>query len=179
VPSKAMIHAAHQMKSAREARKRFCQGGQTSEPLVADLKLVRESVQASVATVYELEGPDVLQAQGVHVWKGDAVFETLNTLKVTMGTGEVRAVKAKKVCVATGAGPKTPSIKGIEDVRFWNYLNVWDQTVLPKKLAVVGAGESTSPHQVCHLFSCVWMYVWVCVCVCVCVCMCVCVCVCM
>ena len=140
VPSKAMIHAAHQMKSAREAHK-FCKGGQVAQqPLVADLALVREHVQASVSSVYELEGPDVLQSQGVHVWKGDAVFETLGTLKITMGDGEVRTVSTKKVCVATGAGPKTPSIKGIESVKYWNYLNVWEQTVLPARLAVVGAG---------------------------------------
>jgi pyruvate/2-oxoglutarate dehydrogenase complex dihydrolipoamide dehydrogenase (E3) component len=140
VPSKAFIHAAHMMKSARVANQ-FIAGEQTTvEPVVADLGKVREYVQGKVQEVYALEDDAAITKEGVRVVKGDAQFISHNTVQVTNAAGLQQTFVAKKIVVATGAKPAPVRVEGLDSVESWNYLNVWDQTQLPATLAVVGGG---------------------------------------
>jgi pyruvate/2-oxoglutarate dehydrogenase complex dihydrolipoamide dehydrogenase (E3) component len=140
IPSKAFIHAAHVMKSARVARQ-FVAGAEiTAEPDVADLGKVREYVQGKVQEVYALEDDAAMAKEGVQIVKGDAHFIARDTIQVTSTTGELRTITAKKIVVATGAKPAPVRIEGLESVSYLNYLNVWSQKVLPARLAVVGGG---------------------------------------
>ena len=131
VPSKALVKAAkvaHQMRTADQYGLAFV------DPQV-DLKSVMAHVRGVVEGVYREESPDTLRAQGIDVFLGAARFLDPGTVLA----GEAR-LATRHVLIATGAHNFIPSALGLEGVDFLTYENVWDLTVLPRHLLVVGAG---------------------------------------
>ena len=88
-----------------------------------------------VEGVYHDESPDTLRAQGIDVFLGAAGFVDPHTLVVgeTLLTG-------RHVIISTGAHLVIPPVPGLAGVDYLTYENLWDITVLPHHLLVVGAG---------------------------------------
>jgi len=131
VPGKALRHAARIAHQARIAD-RF---GIAAGPVQTDMKGVRRYVRQAIARVYRHETPEVLTRDGIEVIFGAAQFVDAHTLRA----GE-RTLSARKFLIATGAHPYIPPIPGLRDVPFLTYLQIFDNTTLPDRLLVIGAG---------------------------------------
>ncbi|HZJ28304.1 MAG TPA: FAD-dependent oxidoreductase [Acidimicrobiia bacterium] len=114
VPSKALIEAAARGVSFEEA-----------------VESSRRAVDAIAAT----ETPDVFRREGVEVMSGWARFRSRRRLDV-----DGRAVDARRVIVATGAGPAVPPIDGLAEIAYLTSDTVFELTSPPHSLAVLGGG---------------------------------------
>ena len=135
VPSKTLLKVA---KVAHEMRSAHRYGLAPSEPVV-DLKSVMQHVRSAIEEVYLCESPEILRAEGIDVFVGQARFLDGRTLAVVTGDGEVK-LKARRFIIATGAKPLVPGIPGLDSVDYLTYETVWGLEKLPKRLLVVGAG---------------------------------------
>jgi pyruvate/2-oxoglutarate dehydrogenase complex dihydrolipoamide dehydrogenase (E3) component len=133
VPSKALLQAARVASHLRTAD-RF--GLEAVQPRV-DLGRVMAEVRQAIARVYTYETPEALARAGVDVVLGAARFEDAHTLSIA---GMDKRIRARHFLVCTGARPATPAIGGLEDVPYWSYPSVWQQTTLPRRLLVLGSG---------------------------------------
>ena len=131
VPSKTLLRSArvaHEMRTAS----RF--GLRSTEPAI-DFKTVMAHVRDVISEVYEDESPDSLKADGIDVFSPPARFLDPHTL----ASGESR-LTARRVLIATGAGPFLPTVEGLEAAKPLTYETVWDLEVLPQRLIIIGAG---------------------------------------
>jgi pyruvate/2-oxoglutarate dehydrogenase complex dihydrolipoamide dehydrogenase (E3) component len=71
----------------------------------------------------------------VDVFIGDGVFTGPNTVQVGGQT-----LKFTHACIATGARPAVPPIKGLKTVKYLTNETIFNLTELPKRLCVIGAG---------------------------------------
>ncbi|MGC8484195.1 MAG: dihydrolipoyl dehydrogenase family protein [Candidatus Baltobacteraceae bacterium] len=131
VPSKSLLRVA---KAAHEIRTASRFGIRTQTPVV-DMFEVREYLRSTIAQIYKGTTPEALQAKGIDVHLGAVHFIDAHTLAV----GE-RRIEAKKVLVATGAGPTIPSITGLDDVAYRTYRNIFELDALPQSMVVIGGG---------------------------------------
>ncbi|MDQ6944657.1 MAG: FAD-dependent oxidoreductase, partial [Candidatus Eremiobacteraeota bacterium] len=131
VPSKSLFkvaRVAHEMRTAA----RF---GVQPQPPVVDMVAVRRYVRSTIDTIYAGTTPDALQRKGIDVLFGAASFVDSHVLAV----GEQR-LAAKKILLATGAGPSLPSLPGLDDVPYVTYRETFENDRLPKSMAVIGGG---------------------------------------
>ena len=133
VPSKAFLQAARVAWHLRTAD-RF---GLDPVQHPVDLGRVMAGVQQAIARVYTFETPEALSRAGVDVVFGAARFEDAHTISIG---GTDKQIRARHFLVCTGASPAVPAIAGVQDVPYWNYQSVWQQTTLPRRLLVVGGG---------------------------------------
>jgi pyruvate/2-oxoglutarate dehydrogenase complex dihydrolipoamide dehydrogenase (E3) component len=131
VPSKSLIKVATVAHHARNAA-RF--GVTTSEPVV-DMAVVRDYLRATIQQIYKPTEPETLSKKGMDVLIGATRFLDPHTLEV----GEQR-IRAKKILINTGAEPRIPNIKGLADVPYSTYLQIFDNDRLPEHLLVIGGG---------------------------------------
>ena len=131
VPSKALLHAAQVAHSLRHADA----VGLPSQAVTADLAAVMASVHAARARVYALETPEALARDGIHVRLGPATFRDPHTLEV-----DGCRLQGKRFLVCTGATPALPPIPGLADGPALTSQTVFDLTVLPRRLLVLGGG---------------------------------------
>lgn len=114
VPSKTLIEAASR-------------GATFSDAMTA--------VHRTVDTIAAAENDDVLEREGIEVLHGRATL---------LGGGRVdvdgRNFHTPRIIVATGAGPVTPPIPGLDEVDYLTNENIFDLDVLPASLAVLGGG---------------------------------------
>ncbi|MFK8105449.1 MAG: NAD(P)/FAD-dependent oxidoreductase [Saprospiraceae bacterium] len=131
VPSKALIHIAHQFHAAKQAQ-RF---GLRTEG-VADMKQVLAYIHEKQAIIRGTENAEALRAKGMEVLIGEAKFEDKETVRV----GEERYT-AKVILLCTGSKPRQLEIEGMEAVKVYTNENIFfDCKTLPKNLVVVGGG---------------------------------------
>ena len=131
VPSKSLLkvaRVAHEMRSAS----RF--GVQSHDPVV-DMNQVREYLRSTVHQIYQPTTPEALRAKGMQVHLGPVQFVDPHTLLV----GDER-LTSKKILIATGAHPATPTIDGLSDVRCSTYLDIFENDRLPEAMVVIGGG---------------------------------------
>ena len=131
VPSKTLLKVAKVAQQMRTAD-RF--GLHPSEPAV-DLGRVMAHVREVVEAIYAEESPAALEADGIEVIQGAARFLDPHTLRV----GE-RTVSARRLLIATGAGPALPPIPGLAEIKPQTYETVWRLATLPRRLLVLGGG---------------------------------------
>ncbi len=131
VPSKTLLKTAklvHQMRSADHY------GLLPTEPVV-DLKSVMNHVRSVIDEIYQPTAPQELRDKGIEVFLGAPRFLDSHTLRI----GE-KTLTAHNFLICTGAHPFVPPIAGLDSVNYATYLNIWDLAVLPRHLAVIGAG---------------------------------------
>ena len=133
VPSKALQAAAAAAADARRAH-RF--GVDVGEVRV-DFPRVMQHVHAAIAAIAPVDSPEALEAAGVRVCRGRAVFTGPDT--VTVGGATLRF---RQALVATGAGPSLPPLEGLGDVDTLTTDTVWELTALPGRLVVIGGGST-------------------------------------
>ena len=128
IPSKSLIasaHTAHAIRTAEELGIE-CKARFTSNRAL-------ERVREIVRSIRHEEEPPALK--GVDTLEGMASFEDPHTLRVNG-----QCYTAKKMVIATGSSPITPSIKGLDQVAYLNNENVFDLKEIPKRLGIIGAG---------------------------------------
>jgi pyruvate/2-oxoglutarate dehydrogenase complex dihydrolipoamide dehydrogenase (E3) component len=131
VPSKTLLKiakVAHQMRTAHRY-------GLTAADPAVDLKSVMSTVRNVVSQVYQHESPEVLRANGVDVFLGNARFIDPHTIAI-----DDTAIAARHVLLTTGAHSFIPPIQGLDSVNYLTYETVWERDVLPTHLLVIGAG---------------------------------------
>lgn len=133
VPSKALLHVARLVQSARQAARR----GFTKQEneLIVDMAQVRAYVQQAMMTIAGQESPQILREQGVDLFFGEARFRDAFNLEV----GE-RVIAGKKFLLATGARPVMPAVSGLAETPFVTYQQIFAVDHLPQHLVVLGAG---------------------------------------
>ncbi|MBI3966386.1 MAG: FAD-dependent oxidoreductase [Chloroflexi bacterium] len=131
VPSKAFIKAA---KVAWEMRTADHYGIEAVQPRV-ELGSVMAHVKQVVERVYAFESPRSLEEEGIEVVLSGARF--LDAHSIAVGD---RVLRAKVFLVCTGGTAMIPAIPGIETTPYLTYETIFDETELPGRLLVVGAG---------------------------------------
>lgn len=81
------------------------------------------------------DDPDRFRALGVDVVFSPARLAGPDAVETVTGT-----LRAKRIVIATGAVPATPSIPGLEQIGFINHATAYDRPALPPSLVIVGGG---------------------------------------
>ena len=131
VPSKTLLRIA---RTAHEVRTAHQSGISTGQPEV-DFPAVMSKVREVMEEVALAESPEALRSQDIDVFLGEAKFLDPHTI----ATADAE-LKARKILIATGAGPLIPPIPGLDQVGYLTYQTIWDLEVLPEHLLVVGGG---------------------------------------
>jgi len=131
VPSKALIAAASQAQSRREAG-RF--GLDAPEPEV-DMARVAAHVRGVIAAIEPNDSQERFEGMGVRVIRAHARF----TGEREVQAGDTR-VRAKYFVIATGSSPFTPPIPGLETVPYLTNETLFETAEPIGRLIVVGGG---------------------------------------
>ena len=131
VPSKALIAAAHAAHSVREG-KRF--GVHSPEP---DIRFseVHNHVHRVISAIEPHDSVERFEGLGVHVIKAAARFLDRETVEA----GGDR-IKARRFVIATGSRAAVPPVPGLAEAGYLTNENVFELTVRPEHLIVIGGG---------------------------------------
>ncbi len=131
VPSKALIHAARTVHSARQSTK-FGLDVRGS----ADWKRVRSYIKEKQGIFRAHENVLWFREKGMDVVLGSAEFASRSSISVNG-----KEYTGKNIVIATGSRPRQLTEQGIEKVsRVLNNENIFDMEVVPKRLLVIGGG---------------------------------------
>ena len=72
---------------------------------------------------------------GLDIMLGEASFIDRNTISING-----KEIKFFKACICTGGRPRVPDTLGLNEVPFYTSENIWNMTVKPEKMIIVGAG---------------------------------------
>jgi dihydrolipoamide dehydrogenase len=134
IPSKALLHATHQIPAARESAHR---GITFTAPVVEldKLRAWKESILEKLA-----QGVGFLaQKRGVQVLTGRGYFEGSNTLRVETEQGQ-QFIQFEQAIVAVGSLPAMPKAFDLGNPRIMTSTEALDVEEIPEKLLVVGGG---------------------------------------
>jgi pyruvate/2-oxoglutarate dehydrogenase complex dihydrolipoamide dehydrogenase (E3) component len=131
IPSKALLKVA---KMAHHTRTAGQYGIETPAP-VTNMAKVRDYIHQTIADIYQHETPRALAAKNVEVVFGAAQFVDPHTIR----TGD-RTLIGGKFIICTGAHPFIPPFPGLQDVPFVTYEQIFENTQLPQRFLVIGAG---------------------------------------
>jgi pyruvate/2-oxoglutarate dehydrogenase complex dihydrolipoamide dehydrogenase (E3) component len=131
VPSKALLAAAKRVKAAR------LDGafGLARAPPAVDFPAVMRHVHEVIAAIAPNDSVERFEGMGVRVIRAAARF----TGPCEVAAGDI-SLAARRIVIATGSSPALPPIPGLGDVPFLTNETVFDNTVLPEHLIVIGAG---------------------------------------
>jgi pyruvate/2-oxoglutarate dehydrogenase complex dihydrolipoamide dehydrogenase (E3) component len=116
VPSKAMIHAAHEYPD---------------DPVAA-----WKHIRSSIETIEKRsDNAEHVEKTGVTVLQGAATF--LNRHALQVGDDIIRS---KYFLIATGSTPSVPPIEGLDTVPYLTNETFFTQKSLPKRLVIIGGG---------------------------------------
>jgi len=79
--------------------------------------------------------PEKFEAEGVHVFLGEASFVSRQEIKVNNET-----LKGKKFIIATGSRARAPPIPGLEEAGYINNEKAFELKKLPESIVIVGGG---------------------------------------
>lgn len=131
VPSKALISAARQTASIRDAGH---YGIQSSSPNV-DFAEVMERMRRLRASISPHDSARRFTELGIDVFFGQGTFTSSNTVVVGNQT-----LHFKKAVIATGARAAELPIPGLKDAGYLTNETLFSLTELPKRLIVIGGG---------------------------------------
>lgn len=131
VPSKALIEAGRLAWRAERAS----DFGIEIPKVNVDFPDVMEHVHNTIDTVGQHDRVDRFEEMGIDVYFGDGHFVSEREFEV----GDV-LLRGRKFVLATGAGPKIPPIKGLEDVDYLTNLTIFDLEQQPERLVILGGG---------------------------------------
>ena len=131
VPSKALIHAARVVASARDGA---AVGVRFAEPEI-DFRAVMNGVREAIARIAPHDSVDRYRELGVDVRRGRATIRSPWLVEVD---GE--AITTRAIIVATGAEPIVPDLPGLGTGGYLTSETVWSLQELPRRLVVLGGG---------------------------------------
>jgi pyruvate/2-oxoglutarate dehydrogenase complex dihydrolipoamide dehydrogenase (E3) component len=132
VPSKALLRAARAWADVRRAGD-F--GIRVPEGARVDFAAVMARMRRLRAAISPADSAARFRGLGVDVFLGDGRFTGRDTLEVGGAT-----LSFRRAVVATGARPAVPPIPGLAEAGYLTNETVFERTVLPPRLAVIGAG---------------------------------------
>ncbi|KTD64292.1 dihydrolipoyl dehydrogenase family protein [Legionella spiritensis] len=132
VPSKALLAAAKSIYQARHQAPKF---GVVAEFKSVDFTKVMQHVHSVIKTIEPHDSVERFESLGVKVFQEQGQFLDANTIKAGAHT-----IKAGKIVIATGSSPFVPAIKGIDSTKYLTNETIFDLSVLPEHLIVVGGG---------------------------------------
>lgn len=133
VPTKSLIASAglaHRMRHADRL-------GLTPASELSRLGPVMDRVRGVVESIQYHDDPERFRSYGVRVVFGAARFTGPREVIV----GEER-IRARRVVIATGAGPEVPTIEGLETTGYLTNETVFGLRDIPRRLAVIGGGPA-------------------------------------
>ncbi len=131
VPSKALLAVAKRV-ALMQSSGAF---GVTAQGVTIDFAKVHEYVHGVIAAIAPADSVERFVGLGVRVIQGHAAFKDSKT--VIVGDIEIRA---RRFVIATGSTPALPPIHGLDQGPCFTNETIFDLTVLPKHLIVIGAG---------------------------------------
>tara|TARA_R110000824_G_scaffold118960_15_gene272336 strand:+ start:24643 stop:26061 length:1419 start_codon:yes stop_codon:yes gene_type:complete len=131
VPSKALIAAAKHAYDMADGE-RF--GIAPATPVI-DFAKVNAHVRGVIAAIAPNDSVARFEGLGVTVLQGEGRFKDRKTL--TVGNTEIRA---RRFVVATGSRASVPPIPGLDTVPYLTNENLFDLTVCPEHLIIIGGG---------------------------------------
>ncbi|MFT5171448.1 MAG: pyruvate/2-oxoglutarate dehydrogenase complex dihydrolipoamide dehydrogenase (E3) component [Candidatus Marinamargulisbacteria bacterium] len=131
VPSKAFLKSAHLAADIRHASAL----GLNAQLGDVDLEKVMDRVRDVIAEIEPHDSVERYEGLGVDVFQGMGAFVDKHTVKVND-----REITAKSIVICTGSTAAVPPIPGLDTVPFMTNHTVFDMTVLPERLLVLGAG---------------------------------------
>lgn len=131
VPSKALLRTARLVAEVRKAE-RF---GVAKVETQIDFAQVMQRVHEVIGKIAPHDSIERYTELGVTVIKGEA--RLVSPWEVVVGD---KRMSARSIVIATGASPLVPRIEGVDSVDYLTSENLWDLTVLPRRLVVLGGG---------------------------------------
>ena len=131
VPSKALLAAARAAEAMRRADRL---GVERHDPRI-DFARVMAHVRGAIAAVAPHDSQERFEGLGVRVIRAQARFTGRDTVEAG---GET--IRAKRFVIATGSSPLVPPIPGLDKVPYLTNETVFENTVRPAHLLVVGGG---------------------------------------
>ncbi len=131
VPSKALISAARQAASVRDAR----HYGIQSTHLNVDFAEVMDRMRRLRASISPHDSAKRFTELGIDVFFGQGTFTSSNTVVVGDQT-----LHFKKAVIATGARAAELPILGLKDAGYFTNETLFSLTELPKRLIIIGSG---------------------------------------
>ncbi len=131
VPSKALLaagHAAHGFSTTEPF------GIKGQQPQV-DFQAVHDHVQDVIAGIAPNDSVERFEGLGVTVLQGTATFTSKRALEVNGQT-----IRARRFVVATGSSAFVPPIDGLNDTPFLTNETIFNLTMAPSHLVVIGGG---------------------------------------
>jgi len=134
IPSKALLHATHQLTSARESAQR----GITFAPPAVDLAKLR-AWKESILTKLGGGVAQLARMRGVQVLQGRAYFEGSQSLRVETEQGQ-QFVSFETAIIAVGSVPAMPKAFDLGNPRVMTSTEALEIEDVPESLLVVGGG---------------------------------------
>lgn len=131
VPSKALIAAARRVHDIETAGA----FGIDVPPPKVDFEAVNAHVKSVIASIAPTDSAERFTAMGIRVIRAAAKFRDSRTVVA----GDVQ-IEARKFVIATGSSPLVPPIPGLEEAPYFTNETIFDNTVLPRHLIIVGGG---------------------------------------
>jgi len=133
VPSKALLAAAHQAAS------NGAKFGVHRQPARVDFAGVKQHVQSVIAAIAPNDSVERYESFGVKVVQGQASFISPRILRVQQDKEELQ-VQAKFFAIASGSSPMVPPIDGLSSVSYFTNETIFNNSVLPEHLLIIGGG---------------------------------------
>lgn len=128
VPSKALIASARQLRESGIRCSSPGEANSTFTRVMHEMRSLRAELGAN-------DSATRFQKLGVDVFLGDGRFAGRHSLSVSG-----RLLKFRKALIATGAGPRIPSIPGLDPDRILTSDTLFELNQLPARLVVIGGG---------------------------------------
>jgi pyruvate/2-oxoglutarate dehydrogenase complex dihydrolipoamide dehydrogenase (E3) component len=132
VPSKAIIRTSRLYAEMRDAAR---YGAHDPSDIRVDFGAVMDRMRRLRARVSRPPAARRLADAGIDVFYGDARFNDPTSMTVDGAT-----LRFKKAMIATGSRPDVPSLPGLAEAGYLTNETVFDLTVLPRRLLVIGGG---------------------------------------
>src|SRR5713101_4687917 len=134
IPSKALLHATHQINAAKESEHRGISFGAPAIDL-AKLRAWKESVLAKLSGGVA----HLAKLRGVEIWNGRGHFEDSRTLRVETEQGQ-KFVSYEQAIVAVGSKSAMPKAFDLGNPRVMTSREALEIEDVPENLLVVGGG---------------------------------------
>lgn len=134
VPSKALIRSG-QLSAERLRSPSFGLATAGPAPTPDDFDAAMQRMRHLRARIGRHDSVERFSDLGVDVFKGHARFLNRHTIGVAG-----QELVFKKAVIATGARAAKPNIPGIDDAGYCTNENIFDLTIRPKRLGVIGGG---------------------------------------
>jgi pyruvate/2-oxoglutarate dehydrogenase complex dihydrolipoamide dehydrogenase (E3) component len=136
VPSKSLIAAGKHARALARANA----FGVSARGVDIDFAGVHRHVHEVIAAIEPNDSRERFTALGVRVIEGAARFLDAQTVTVSRSGGGEIEIKARRFVIATGSSPSLPPIPGLDGTGHLTNETVFDLTVRPDHLIVIGAG---------------------------------------